>query len=93
MEEVFKYVWNAVLTVVVILMTFIGKRFIEDIDAAKKGMVANEIALERYKKDVADTYAKDSSVQQSLGRLHDRIDVVADDIKEILSILANRKGK
>lgn len=41
--------------------------------------------LDKHKLHVSETYAKEMTMQQSLGRLHDRIDDVATDIKTILS--------
>lgn len=46
------------------------------------------LELANFKTEVANNYAKDASVQSSLGRIHDRIDEVSKDIKTLLS-----KGK
>lgn len=40
--------------------------------------------LERFKTDVANNYAKEVTMQNSLARIHDRIDEVSTDIKTIL---------
>lgn len=42
------------------------------------------LELANFKTEVAKEYAKDVTVQQSLGRIHDRIDDVATDIKTLL---------
>lgn len=42
------------------------------------------LELSQFKTEVATNYAKDITVQQSLARIHDRIDDVASDIKTIL---------
>lgn len=50
---------------------------------------ANNVAddLASYKLDSEKRFAKEETTQFSLGRIHDRMDDIADDIKEILSKL------
>lgn len=55
-----------------------------DVKSLKESQGACEIELQKFKTDVANTYAKEATMQQSLGRIHDRIDDVANDIKQIL---------
>lgn len=48
---------------------------------------ATQQDLADYKLDSEKRFAKEESMQFSLGRLHDRMDVISDDIKQILGKL------
>lgn len=51
--------------------------------AIKKGN-ENALELEKYKTHVSEVYAKDATMQQSLARLHERIDDISVDIKTLI---------
>lgn len=60
---------------------------IRGIISAHKKAEDNKDALNTFKLEASNTFAKETSVQASLGRIHDRIDGMADDIKAILGKL------
>jgi len=63
----------------------------EEIQRVEKSVFKVEKSLDSYKIEAANTFAKEESMQASLARVHDRIDDVSSDTKEILKLLAGRK--
>lgn len=55
-----------------------------NVEAAIKKGNENALELEKYKTHVSEVYAKDVTMQQSLARLHERIDRLPGDIARIL---------
>ncbi len=79
--------WKALLgllAVVTAMISFASKKLIGDVEALKKSDAECKLDLANFKTEVATNYAKDATVQSSLSRIHDRIDSISDDIKQIL---------
>lgn len=83
--------WKAGLSIMGIgglIIAFFTQRIIGDVDYLKKSDVDAKLDLANFKTEVAKDYAKDQSVQQSLARIHDRLDdgfgELRNDIKALL---------
>lgn len=66
------------------MISFFGIRTINKLDDVDNRTTQNNLDLERFKTEAANTYSKEASTQQSLARIHDRIDEVGTDIKALL---------
>lgn len=70
------------------IIGFFTKRVIADVDKLKAGNSDCKLDLANFKTEVANNYAKDASVQASLARIHDRMEMafteIRTDIKKIL---------
>lgn len=101
MDEITKNIWNIAITACITVMAFFFKRTIDNIDAAHEGIVsvdkrlsAHELEVEKFKTHVGHIYAKDANIQQSLSRVHERMDDIhsdlSADIKKILLLIGGR---
>lgn len=72
--------WDLLIGIAMTLITFFTRRTIATLDGVKDQTIQTQLDLEKYKNEVANTYAKETS----LSRIHDRIDDVAEDIKTLL---------
>ncbi len=63
---------------------WIGKGMWTDVKELKKDSSDCALRLEMFKTHVSEHYAKDASVQQSLARIHDRMDSGFKEIREAL---------
>lgn len=82
-----KYLWETLLTIALAIIGWFSKRTVETLDKVEEATNNNTLDLAKYKTEVAMLYAKEASVQESLGRVHDRIDDIyhlSDEIKNIL---------
>jgi hypothetical protein len=69
------------------IIAFFTKQVVADVSKLKEQHKDCQIDLANFKTQVANEYAKETTVQQSLTRIHDRIDyltTVAVDIKNFL---------
>ena len=82
-----EYILNGALTLLLSIVGFFTKRVIQDVDKMKQAhsdckldLANSKLDLANFKTEVSDNYVK----QNTLERLHDRIDEVQRDIKTIL---------
>ncbi len=68
---------TGVLSVVTGVLAFFGVRLVKQVDK-------NTEELSHHRIEDAGKYATNTDVKESLGRIHDRIDDMADDIKTLI---------
>lgn len=100
--NVFAYLWGLIMTGSGGMIAFLTKRTVRRLDHADEEITKMKEDVAKHKIYSANTYAKDTTVQQSLARLHERIDQTAQenarqiaalsgDVKQILLILGSKK--
>jgi len=52
-----------------------------------------ELNLLQHKLEAEKTYAKQATVEYTLARLHERLDAISDDIKELITSVARQDGQ
>lgn len=67
------------------IIAFFTKQVVNDVNRLKEMQQSDKLDLANYKTEVANNYATQNSVQQSLSRIHDRIDDMSGDIKKLLA--------
>lgn len=72
------------------IIGYFTKRTIDDLDEVSKKTHKLEVDLAEFKLHIANNYAKDATVQQSLGRLHDRMDAIGEDIKLLIKEIGKK---
>lgn len=82
--DLFKYLWGAVMTLGAGVLSILTGRALKAHDDIRGDISDLFKDMSDHKLHVSETYAKDNTVQDSLKRVHDRIDIVSTDIKEIL---------
>ena len=65
------------------IITYFLKAVMGDVKETREGLAAHKL-------HVSETYAKDATTQASLARIHDRIDEVGGDIKDILKAVGKK---
>lgn len=92
--EAINMIWKAGLLVIGVggtVVSFFTKRVINDVDYLKKSDADCRLDLANFKTEVAKDYAKRESTQQSLARIHDKMesgfDTLHKDVKSILTIM------
>jgi hypothetical protein len=71
---------------------YLGKGVTDDVRELQKDHYQSELALAAYKLEVERSFAKEVSVQASLGRIHDRMDEIGDDIKKLIGAVGQQQG-
>lgn len=93
MDDV-NFIWKALQGMVSLLVAggaWIMKGMHDDIRGLQRESKDCEFELQKFKTDVANTYAKDANVQLTVARLHERLDEMGGDIKEILKTVGGGK--
>lgn len=96
------YLWAGVVTVGGGAISFMTNRAVKRLDHTDEELTKIKDAVAKDRTYIANTYAKDATVQQSLARLHERIDQTAQenarqiaslsgDVKQILLIVGGKK--
>lgn len=96
--NVIGWVVGGISTTIAGVMGFLMKRTVtrldDDLDAHEERLNEHDrqhtscsLELANFKTEVANNYAKDATVQQSLSRIHDRIDEVSSDIKKLIGMV------
>ena len=77
---------------------WLWREVVSDLRKLEDNVNAHVLDGEKFKRHVAETYPTkfdlglvESKTRETLSRLHDRIDVVSEDIKEILAHVGNGK--
>lgn len=83
--SVIDWLFKAFATACMGIIAFFTKRVVNDVAELQRNSAKCEVDLANYKTHVSDNYAKETTMQQSLSRIHDRIDDMATDIKTIIS--------
>lgn len=100
--SLFQYLWAGVLTIGGGAISFMTNRAVRRLDHVDEEITKIKDAVAKDRTYIANTYAKDATTQQSLARLHERIDQTAQesakqiaalsgDVKQILLILGSKK--
>ncbi len=80
----FDWLVKGALGILMGIVAFFTKQVVGDVARLKDSQHSDKLDLANYKTEVANNYATQKSVHDSLSRIHDRIDDVATDIKTIL---------
>jgi hypothetical protein len=83
-DSIFTYAGGAVMAALGFHLKRAQSQTDANVDAALKKGADNALELEKYKTHVSEIYAKDATMQQSLARLHERIDDIGIDIKTLI---------
>jgi len=100
--SLFQYLWAGVLTVGGGAVSFMTGRAVKRLDHTDEELIKLKDDVAKHKVYSANTYAKDTTTQQSLARVHERIDqsaqesarqitALSGDVKQILLILGGKK--
>lgn len=88
---------TGLMAIVAAIMSFFMRGLVKKIESNSDDLQAARLDIEKantrladYKTEVAQTYAKDQSVQQSLARIHQRLDALPHDIIEQLHMAGNK---
>lgn len=79
-HNAFYWLIQGLLAALLAIVGFFTKGVIEDVNKMKESDAKCALDLANFKTDVANNYVKEST----LSRIHDRIDTMQDDIKQIL---------
>jgi hypothetical protein len=83
-DPLLEWVFKGIVGTVITIFGWFYRSVSEDLKALQK-------EHNDFKLDVVNTYAKESSVQMSLGRIHDRLDSISEDIKALIKYIAEKK--
>jgi CII-binding regulator of phage lambda lysogenization HflD len=94
-----EWAFKSLVAFVVAMLAYFGQDMKKDIEGVKSEVRVlhdaqdqSALALAKYMLDVERTFAKDASVQSSLGRIHDRLDEMSNDIKTLIGAVGQRHG-
>jgi hypothetical protein len=94
-----EWAFKSVVGVTIALLGYFGLGLKNDIEGVRSGVQGlsdsqnkSALALAAYMLEVERTFAKETSVQSSLSRLHDRLDEVSDDIKTLIGAVGQQHG-
>jgi hypothetical protein len=75
---------TGILAGVMTVLGFFGMRLIKQVDGHDEKVVKIQKDLDEHKLESFKTFAANKDVKESFERLHDRLDVVSEDIKSLL---------
>jgi hypothetical protein len=78
------WAFKSLVGLLFIIGGYLGQGVKSDVRELQKNQAQADLALAAYKLEVERTFAKDTSVQTSLARIHDRMDEIGDDIKKLI---------
>lgn len=75
---------EVMMTAAGMVVAFFTRRTIKELDDTRLSMVQIRRELQDHRYEDAGKYATNTDVRESLQRIHDRIDKMADDIKQLI---------
>lgn len=76
MDDWARFIWNAILSILIAIGAFVWNRAVKRMDDMEKYHYADAKDLADFKLESSKTYVKEETIQQSLSRIHGRIDDV-----------------
>lgn len=90
-----EYGFKGLITIVCMLGAFLWKTVVDDMKALQKQQDESYQRLfgdlAAHKLDAEKRFAKEETMQASLGRIHDRIDEIGSDIKVLIGRVGSKK--
>ena len=87
------WAFKSLVGLLFIIGGYLGQGVKSDVRELQQDQAKSSLALAAYMLEVERTFAKDTSVQASLGRIHDRLDEVSDDIKTLIGAVGQQQGR
>lgn len=86
MVENMEVIYKSILGLFVVVIGWFTKSTVEGI---RTDMASVKKDLSEHKLHVSDHYAKEATMQSSLARIHDRIDLASEDINHKIDIISH----
>lgn len=93
-----KSIIGGLLAVAVATCGWLWSRIVTDLKGLEGDMHASKLDLSQFKLHVAENHptkndimAEATQTRETLSRLHDRIDVMSEDVKTLIGMVGNRK--
>ena len=82
--------WNTIISIGGTIVAYVVKCIKSDIKDASKKADSNELSIANHKTHVSENYCDKQTMQNTLERIHDRIDTMSLDLKDLLKEIAKK---
>lgn len=84
------WAFNALMVIILSIGAWLWRSLVGEVKQLGKRQTDLELNVISNKLEASNLYAKEINVQQTLARLHDRLDDVSKDIKELIRAVAEK---